>query len=143
MNEQTLTFVPKLAVIALVLVVFGASMLGLVSDLRRTYSCKSRKSAVNLAGIPLVAVEAELLRLLFLMVRIGAAFLAAPIFGATSVPVQVRLVLSGAIAVFVAVWVPVMTRPPCCRSKACWQFSARSRSAWRSASCCNCHSRLR
>jgi flagellar biosynthetic protein FliQ len=31
-NEQTLTFVPKLAVIALVLVLFGASMLGLVGD---------------------------------------------------------------------------------------------------------------
>ncbi len=31
-NEQTLTFVPKLAVIALVLVVLGGSMLGLVAD---------------------------------------------------------------------------------------------------------------
>ncbi len=31
-NEQTLTFVPKLAVIALVLVLFGASMMGLISD---------------------------------------------------------------------------------------------------------------
>jgi flagellar biosynthetic protein FliQ len=31
-NEQTLTFVPKLAVVALVLVVLGASMLGLVSE---------------------------------------------------------------------------------------------------------------
>lgn len=31
-NEQTLTFVPKLAAIALVLVVFGASMLGLLGD---------------------------------------------------------------------------------------------------------------
>ena len=31
-NEQTLTFVPKLAVTALVLVVFGASMMGLISD---------------------------------------------------------------------------------------------------------------
>ena len=31
-NEQTLTFVPKLAAIALVLVVLGASMLGLVGD---------------------------------------------------------------------------------------------------------------
>lgn len=31
-NEQTLTFVPKLAVIALVMVVLGASMLGLVAD---------------------------------------------------------------------------------------------------------------
>lgn len=31
-NEQTLTFVPKLAVIAVVLVVFGASMMALVGD---------------------------------------------------------------------------------------------------------------
>lgn len=31
-NEQTLTFVPKLMVTALVLVMFGASMLTLVSD---------------------------------------------------------------------------------------------------------------
>lgn len=31
-NEQTLTFVPKLAAIALVLVIFGASMMALVSD---------------------------------------------------------------------------------------------------------------
>ena len=31
-NEQTLTFVPKLAVTALVLVIFGSSMMALVSD---------------------------------------------------------------------------------------------------------------
>lgn len=31
-NEQTLTFVPKLAVIALMLVVLGGAMMGLVSD---------------------------------------------------------------------------------------------------------------
>lgn len=31
-NEQTLTFVPKLAVVAGVLVVMGASMMGLVGD---------------------------------------------------------------------------------------------------------------
>jgi flagellar biosynthetic protein FliQ len=31
-NEQTLTFVPKLAVIALVLVLLGASMITLVGD---------------------------------------------------------------------------------------------------------------
>ena len=31
-NEQTLTFVPKLAVIALVLVVFGGSMMALLGD---------------------------------------------------------------------------------------------------------------
>jgi flagellar biosynthesis protein FliQ len=31
-NEQTLTFVPKLAIVALVLVVLGASMMALVTD---------------------------------------------------------------------------------------------------------------
>ena len=31
-NEQTLTFVPKLAVTAVVLVVFGASMMGLIAE---------------------------------------------------------------------------------------------------------------
>ena len=31
-NEQTLSFVPKLVVIALILVVLGASMMGLVAD---------------------------------------------------------------------------------------------------------------
>lgn len=34
-NEQTLTFVPKLAVTALVLVVFGGSMMGLMTDFTR------------------------------------------------------------------------------------------------------------
>ena len=31
-NEQTLTFVPKLAVTAMVLVIFGASMMALIGD---------------------------------------------------------------------------------------------------------------
>jgi flagellar biosynthetic protein FliQ len=31
-NEQTLTFIPKLAVTALVLVLFGASMMSLIGD---------------------------------------------------------------------------------------------------------------
>lgn len=34
-NEQTLTFVPKLVVTALVLVLFGASIMGLVADFTR------------------------------------------------------------------------------------------------------------
>jgi flagellar biosynthetic protein FliQ len=34
-NEQTLTFVPKLAVTALVLVVLGGSMMGLIADFAR------------------------------------------------------------------------------------------------------------
>lgn len=35
-NEQTLTFVPKLAVVALVLVLFGASMMALLTDFAET-----------------------------------------------------------------------------------------------------------
>lgn len=53
-------------------------------------------------------IEAHLWELLFVMIRIGAAMLAAPIFGAAGVPVQVRIILSGAIAVFVLVWTPVV-----------------------------------
>ena len=34
-NEQTLTFVPKLAITALVLVLFGSAMIGLVGDFMR------------------------------------------------------------------------------------------------------------
>lgn len=34
-NEQTLTFVPKLAVVAVVLVFFGAAMFGLIGDFAR------------------------------------------------------------------------------------------------------------
>jgi flagellar biosynthetic protein FliQ len=34
-NEQTLTFIPKLLAVALVLVVFGASMMGLIADFTR------------------------------------------------------------------------------------------------------------
>ena len=34
-NEQTLTFVPKLGVVAMVLVFFGAAMFGLVGDFAR------------------------------------------------------------------------------------------------------------
>ncbi|WP_239805226.1 flagellar biosynthetic protein FliR [Croceicoccus hydrothermalis] len=51
-------------------------------------------------------IEQELWRLIFTMVRIGAALIAAPIFGAATVPVQVRIVFAGAIAVFVLNWTP-------------------------------------
>ena len=56
-------------------------------------------------------IEAELWQLIFIMARIGAALMAAPIFGAMSVPVQLRIVMAGAIAVFVLVWTPVVTPP--------------------------------
>ena len=62
---------------------------------------------MNLPDFGLGAPEADLWRLVFVMVRIGAAFMAAPIFGAASVPVQVRIVLAGAVAVFVLAWTPV------------------------------------
>ncbi|MGB7408326.1 MAG: flagellar biosynthetic protein FliR [Pontixanthobacter sp.] len=53
--------------------------------------------------------EADLWRLIFTMTRIGAALLAAPLFGASSIPVQVRIAMAGAIAVFVLVWTPIET----------------------------------
>ncbi len=55
--------------------------------------------------------EADLWRLIFTMTRIGAALMAAPLFGASSVPVQVRIVMAGAIAVFVLVWAPPAMPP--------------------------------
>lgn len=57
------------------------------------------------------AVEAEFWRLLFVMTRIGAAMLAAPIFGAGSVPPQVRVIVTGALAVLVCAWTPVQVPP--------------------------------
>ncbi|MFM5917891.1 MAG: flagellar biosynthetic protein FliR [Novosphingobium sp.] len=57
------------------------------------------------------AVEVELWRLVFVMMRIGAALMAAPFFSAAAVPVQLRIAISGAVAVLVCAWVPV-TVPP-------------------------------
>ena len=56
-------------------------------------------------------VEAELWRLIFVMTRIGAALFAAPLFGAAAVPVQLRVGITGAIAVLVCAWVPVAVPP--------------------------------
>jgi flagellar biosynthetic protein FliR len=56
-------------------------------------------------------VEAEFWRWLFVMTRIGAAMLAAPFFGSGSVPMQARVVVSGAIAVLVCAWTPVSAPP--------------------------------
>jgi len=56
-------------------------------------------------------LEAEFWRVVFLMTRIGAAMAAAPIFGAMGVPVQLRLIMTGAIAVFVAAWTDVAPPP--------------------------------
>ena len=46
---------------------------------------------MNLALLGIGALEGQLWQLMFVMVRVGAALVAAPIFGARSVPVQVGL----------------------------------------------------
>lgn len=57
------------------------------------------------------AIEAEFWRLLFVMTRIGAALLAAPLFGVAGVPPQVRVIAAGAVAVLVCAWTPVAAPP--------------------------------
>lgn len=46
-----------------------------------------------------LSIEPQLWALLFTMVRVGAAFIAAPVFGAVAVPLPVRITLSGAIGI--------------------------------------------
>ena len=48
-----------------------------------------------------LSIEPQLWALIFVMVRVGAAFIAAPVFGNVSVPLPVRVSLSGAIGVLV------------------------------------------
>lgn len=48
-----------------------------------------------------LSIEPQLWALLFAMVRIGAAFLAAPVFSAVAVPLPARIALTGAIGVLV------------------------------------------
>jgi len=55
-------------------------------------------------------LENEFWRLVFVMTRIGAAMVAAPLFGMSGVPAQVRVIAAGAIAVLVCAWTPV--QPP-------------------------------
>lgn len=54
-----------------------------------------------------LSIEPQLWTLLFVMVRVSATFIAAPVFGAVSVPLQVRIALSGAIGVLVLAANPV------------------------------------
>jgi flagellar biosynthetic protein FliR len=53
------------------------------------------------------ALEADFWRWLFVMTRIAAAMFAAPLFGTGTVPYQIRIVASGAIAMLVCGWTPV------------------------------------
>lgn len=66
----------------------------------------------------LAGLQDEFWRVIFLMTRLGAALLAAPFFGAVSVPMTARVVLTGALAVFVSVWLPQVATPPALLSAA-------------------------
>jgi flagellar biosynthetic protein FliR len=66
---------------------------------------------VNAIDFGFGAVEGELWRLVFAMTRIGAALLAAPLFGAAAVPMQLRVAISAALAVLVSAWVPFAAPP--------------------------------
>ena len=57
-----------------------------------------------------LAIEPQLWALIFVMVRIGAAFIAAPVFGAVQIPVTVRVTLTAAIGFLVLAAHPVV--PP-------------------------------
>lgn len=57
------------------------------------------------------ALEAEFMRVVFLMLRVGAAMLAAPFFGAAAVPPLARLSVTAAVAIFIGAWMPVEVPP--------------------------------
>ena len=63
------------------------------------------------ATIAFTLFEDQLPVVLFLSVRTGAAMLAAPLFGAMSVPVQLRAFMGVALALFVHQWVPPPALP--------------------------------
>lgn len=54
-----------------------------------------------------LSIEPQLWTLLFTMVRVGAAFIAAPVFGAVAVPLPVRVTLSGAIGILAMNAMPI------------------------------------
>jgi len=57
-----------------------------------------------------LSIEPQLWALVFVMIRIGATFIAAPVFGAVAVPLTVRVTLSGAIGFLVLAVHPIV--PP-------------------------------
>ena len=71
-----------------------------LAGLRRVARSVRALAACAMLGLGL-SIEPQLWALLFCMVRVGAAFVAAPVFGAVSVPLPVRITLSGAIGLLV------------------------------------------
>ncbi len=66
---------------------------------------------MNVTDFGLAGLEAQLWQILFLSIRCGAALLAAPVVGGMAVPVQVRVALSMALALFIATWLPLPQIP--------------------------------
>lgn len=66
---------------------------------------------MNFIDPGLGAVEAQLWHWLALSIRCSAAMLAAPIFGAMSIPIQLRVLIGVALAFFISNWVPVGELP--------------------------------
>ena len=58
-----------------------------------------------------LSIEPQLWALVFVMVRVGAAFITAPVFAAISLPLVVRVSLSGAIGVLVLAAHPIVPPP--------------------------------
>lgn len=56
-------------------------------------------------------LEDQFWRMLFVMTRIGAALVAAPLFGINSVPPQLRVIGAGAVAVLICAWTDVAVPP--------------------------------
>lgn len=66
---------------------------------------------MNALDFGFAGLEAQLWQILFLSVRCGAALLAAPMVGGMAVPVQLRVLISLVLAVFVASWLPLPEIP--------------------------------
>ena len=66
---------------------------------------------MNVLDLGFGPLDQQLWQLLFLSIRCGAAFLAAPTFGALTVPPTVRALIAMAFAVFIAIWVPPIEMP--------------------------------
>ena len=58
-----------------------------------------------------LSIETQLWALIFVMIRVGAAFIAAPVFGNVSVPLPARITLSGAVGVLVLGTTTIQTPP--------------------------------
>ncbi len=66
---------------------------------------------MNTFDFGLAGIEAQLWQVLFLSIRCGAALLAAPMVGGMAVPVQLRVLLSLALSLFIATWLPLPAIP--------------------------------